>query len=771
MSDPQFEETIDDKLLELVHGEPSSPNRIGLFLTLMTLLLVLILFGTITRFVSEETQKLEVEAQETATQTLSRHFERRLFIFSDQLQNAIKTDAVPVSCSIASTLFPSYSEFVEFTRVDAKNRVVWTCLTPSAFGTDPYEVGQTLKHPATLQNIHQAVDHATQSYSLPYQKTNGGVAYVDLAIPSGDGGAFVARIALTTLVRNLTGPSFDYKYKTRFLVNGKEFRLHESAKTPELTHNIRIVASLAPLPANVAIATTNTQTRSVYSHTLMMRFILGFTALLILAIFWILRYQYKQIKTESLLRAHVVVRQALSQSFVDGLAVTDTHGKILYVNAAFERMFGYNSRQLLGCMPPYAFCRDTSIFQFENPTSGETTKREFKALRQDGSYFDCLAEIAPLAPEQGKRFHAGRLITLRNVTQQNQAHKAMILAHERTLRVLDSMDAAVSVLTTQQPIPELVFVNRRYIDVFGSDAGAHLRLKHMLQETDPTNTSAEVFDHITQIWVALTLQKISWVDGSLVETLTIRNVTRRKINEELLAQQLKKAEQSSHLITMGEMASSLAHELNQPLAAVQNYASASLTMLESHKMTKEDLKTGLNKIINQTQRAAQIIKRIRGFAKRAEPSMTATSVSRIIDETMELAMLQSKKLGVPIVLDVQTENQTLVCDAVMIEQVLLNLLKNAMEATGAYSDKPVRMRVVVENTRIVFYVVDYGCGISEEVAKHVFDPFFTTKTSGMGIGLNICRSIVENHHGRLTFEANPQRGTIFKLSLPIAGVV
>ena len=129
--------------------------------------------------------------------------------------------------------------------------------------------------------------------------------------------------------------------------------------------------------------------------------------------------------------------------------------------------------------------------------------------------------------------------------------------------------------------------------------------------------------------------------------------------------------------------------------------------------------------------------------------------------------MQAKQFGMTIEQDIRDADQELDCDPVLIEQVLINLLKNAMEASLATDSRTVRLRVRREGRTICFYVEDHGCGISAETAKRIFDPFFSTKSTGMGIGLNICRSIVENHHGRLVFEPNAGGGTIFKLALPI----
>ena len=176
--------------------------------------------------------------------------------------------------------------------------------------------------------------------------------------------------------------------------------------------------------------------------------------------------------------------------------------------------------------------------------------------------------------------------------------------------------------------------------------------------------------------------------------------------------QAKAAESASHLITMGEMASSLAHELNQPLAAVQNYASATLTMMKKG-LSEARVVEALNKIINQTQRAAYIIRRIRSFAKAkgGEANITAASVEKIVSGAMELALLQAQHFGMKINVRIEKPEHEIVCDVVMIEQVLLNLLKNAMEASQTTDSDSVDLSVTCTEKHTIFEVADHGCGM------------------------------------------------------------
>lgn len=769
---------IDDKLLELVSGDARSVSRRGIYITFGVIIFVLLLFAYVSRSVSMETHKLELESQIAMTQSVARQIERRLVTFSDRIKLLVHQYPGDFSCEHAAELFDRYAEFAELSLVSADGVVIQTCLTPHALDTVTHKVAEQISNPESREAIKKARELQSSVYSLPYARSKNGVYYTDLVQPSENGRLYVARIAFSSLLWQFSLTPLDYRYKHSLLINGREVTgitadgVNKSvAATP--SDNIRTTAPLTPLPEDVRLLTVNTQMASAYGHTKLVLGIVLFGGLLILAMIGVLIYQYRQLKTEEALRARIIVQQAMSQSILDGLMVTDRLGKILYTNRAFNKLFKDAPGDAIGMRPPYVFCPDSNrVFEFDQylqeGDSGDIVRAEFTALCKNGESFICLAEIVPLKALYPGQEQPGWLVRLRDVTQQKKSRHALAIAHERTIRVLESMDSAVSVATvTSAGDCELLYANARYIEVFGSSAAAHQRLTELAKKQGPIAHSGAVYDVQTRRWFYIGARSITWMGGRQAELLTIQDVTVKKEHEEMLEQQKKNAEQASRLMTMGELASSLAHELNQPLAAVQNYASATLTMLQAGKLTESDVEAGLNKIINQTQRAAQIIRRIRSFAKRGELVRVRTRVERILDETLELALMQAKQFGMTIEQDIRDADQELDCDPVLIEQVLINLLKNAMEASLATDSRTVRLRVRREGRTICFYVEDHGCGISAETAKRIFDPFFSTKSTGMGIGLNICRSIVENHHGRLVFEPNAGGGTIFKLALPI----
>jgi hypothetical protein len=238
------------------------------------------------------------------------------------------------------------------------------------------------------------------------------------------------------------------------------------------------------------------------------------------------------------------------------------------------------------------------------------------------------------------------------------------------------------------------------------------------------------------------------------------DITARRLAQEQAALQAERAQTASRLITMGEMASSVAHELNQPLTAIANYCSGMLTRLQGHQISEEELIQALEKTSRQAQRAGQIIQRIRSFVKRSETNRVNSALAPIVTEAVDLADLELRRRQVKLSLFVSERLSKLHVDPILIEQVLINLLKNAAEAIE-HAQRPVDQRHVelqvmpkdVEGQNVIeFSVSDTGSGMKPDVIERVFEAFYTTKKDGMGIGLNLCRTIIESHQGRMTAE-------------------
>ena len=214
---------------------------------------------------------------------------------------------------------------------------------------------------------------------------------------------------------------------------------------------------------------------------------------------------------------------------------------------------------------------------------------------------------------------------------------------------------------------------------------------------------------------------------------------------------------------MGEMASSLAHELNQPLTAIANYSMGAVAMVKSGNANMETLLPALEKAAAQAQRAGKIISRIRDFVKRSEPRRQAIQIQTVMDNAISLAEIHSRKRQVAISHKVPENLPDVFADPILIEQVLLNLLKNGLESMEHSAVETLVVAVTLHDNQIEVAVTDRGHGLSDP--ERLFEPFFSTKTEGLGMGLNICRTIIESHHGRLWAVSNPEGGTTFRFTL------
>lgn len=259
---------------------------------------------------------------------------------------------------------------------------------------------------------------------------------------------------------------------------------------------------------------------------------------------------------------------------------------------------------------------------------------------------------------------------------------------------------------------------------------------------------------------------------------SILDISDRKQAEDLNQQQQEKLQASARLASMGELASTLAHELNQPLAAISSYMAGAINLMESGNTNPDLLMPALEKAKTQAQRAGHIIRSVHEFVKRREPSRQPVSINQLIDSLIPLIELQAHQFFVAIQTSVDSQLPLILADRVMLEQVLLNLTRNAIEAMQHVPSERRMLHIVAAleeaaadetgaSPQVTVSVIDQGHGIPPEVAARLFSPFFSTKEEGMGIGLKICRTTIEFHGGTLTYHDNPAGGTIFRFTLPV----
>jgi two-component system sensor kinase FixL len=248
----------------------------------------------------------------------------------------------------------------------------------------------------------------------------------------------------------------------------------------------------------------------------------------------------------------------------------------------------------------------------------------------------------------------------------------------------------------------------------------------------------------------------------------IRDLTESQKTEARLQELQSELVHVSRLTAMGEMASALAHELNQPLSAIANYMKGSRRLLEDssdeHAMI---LREAMDKAAEQALRAGQVIRRLRDFVARGESERRVEGVKKLVEEASALALVGVRDKGVHVRFEFDPRTDFVLADKVQIQQVLLNLMRNAIEAM-ADADKRelVVSTALAPDDMVEISVSDTGTGISPEIAAQLFQPFVTTKRQGMGVGLSISRTIVEAHGGSIAPRPNPEGGTVFSFTLP-----
>ncbi len=267
------------------------------------------------------------------------------------------------------------------------------------------------------------------------------------------------------------------------------------------------------------------------------------------------------------------------------------------------------------------------------------------------------------------------------------------------------------------------------------------------------------------------------VNGAGVHTgwmSAVLDVSDQRRVEEISRQQQERLQATARLATVGEMASLLSHELNQPLAAIASYAAGSLNLMQGGAHDEDTaalLQQATERIAEQAERAGRVIKSVHDFVRRREQSREAVACNLLIEAVLPLVRLQTRKSGARVVVHVAQPAPRVVCDRTMVEQVLLNLTRNAVQAMEEHTPleaREVRIEVRQHHSRwVTFSVMDSGPGVSAEAAAQLFTPFFTTRIEGMGLGLSLCRTVIEQHGGALEFVPRTDGpGTEFRFTLP-----
>ncbi len=516
------------------------------------------------------------------------------------------------------------------------------------------------------------------------------------------------------------------------------------------------------------------------------------------------RHMRRRAQIQSALVQETQFRRAMENSLLTGMRALDLDGRITYVNAAFCQMSGFSDNELVGRKPPFPYWPPDRIEENQRLLQQEMQGRsppggiEVRLMRKDLSLFDARLYVSPLIDPKGHQ--TGWMTSITNITEAKRIRDQLSASHERFTTVLEGLDASVSVLSVQQG--ELLFANRSYRLWFGADARGHgwltggqpgANFEHDLDEevdnlsglpaqalTESSGDLREIYVETLNKWFDVRSRYLQWTDGRLAQMLIATDISARRRADEQAALQAERAAVTSRLMTMGEMASSVAHELNQPLTAITNYCNGMVSRVANDSIQKDDLVAALKKTAHQAERAGQIIHRIRAFVKKSEPQRQPAQAKQLVEDTIELAGIELRRRNVSIRTYVAQRLPMLMVDPILIEQVLLNLLKNAAEAIDSAqlpaARRHLELRVVPRHTPeeggvIEFSVTDNGPGLKDEVIERLYEAFFSTKAEGLGIGLSLCRSIIESHRGRMRAQNLYNGSTIvgcrFAFTLPV----
>lgn len=490
--------------------------------------------------------------------------------------------------------------------------------------------------------------------------------------------------------------------------------------------------------------------------------------------------------------AESVELRALLDATVDAVIIIDHRGLMQLFNPAAERLFGYSAAEALGrnvtllMTEPDSDQHDAYLERYRSTGVPHIIGigREVRARRKDGTTFPAFLSVGRIAGASAR--YVG---FLHDLTLRTQALAAVERERERANRYLDAAQTMLVALDLQQRV---TLVNRKGCEVLGRDE-ASLLLAHWVDAVVPAEHRARVIHEFSlllqqrpyeprhfecPIETRNGVRQIAWrcvviedPPGSASGLLCSGDdLTDSRRAEQELREARDRVTHVARLATMGEMASGISHELNQPLAAIATYAQAGMRLLAGSEPDLPEARDVLKQVAEQALRAGEIIRRMRTLVRNRTAARELSDLNAVIGELEPLTRADARASDVQLSLKLASGLPPVLLDRIQMQQVVLNLLRNGIDAVQV---EPAGQREVSIATRIApsgevqIVVSDNGPGIDETLRGRLFTPFLTTKEQGTGLGLAISRSIVEAHRGRLDYEPNRPHGSIFTVTLPL----
>ncbi|HPW83903.1 MAG TPA: PAS domain S-box protein [Rhodoferax sp.] len=806
-----------------------TPHRQDRVAMLAPLLAVLLFFTAIVATLTYLRLE-EMEREQEAVQRDVEYTQQRLRLRLLERQEQLTRIAREVSSreldleefrARASTLVNQYPELQGLAWIDERHRIRAGAGNSAQFqGSRPYSPFGEAQAPGDPQTGFEQARDANQPVYIQRTKTGESSPFLQMFIPLNERGRFsgvlLAEYSTDGLYRYGVPDEVSARYAISLLDANGAVLAGTSIPTKKAVNKFLPWASAAneyAMPVS-PVGTHLVLRAQAYRASLgvISSGLFWLVATLSVMTAWMLianwRHTRRRLQAQQALMSETNFRRAMENSMLTGMRAMDLQGRITYVNAAFCQMTGWSESDLVGRTAPFPYWpegdREQLASRLEEELNGQTSPGgiQLRVKRKDKSLFDARLYVSPLIDAMGVQ--TGWVTSMTDITEPNRVREQLSASHQRFTTVLEALDASISVAPLGSD--EMLFANKLYRQWFGTQANGHLRLVAQAGiPPSPTNDefsdsvdsfaglpttalpdteseSAEIFISELGKWLEVRTRYLSWVDGRLAQMVIATDITARRLAEEQAAIQAERAQNSSRLITMGEMASSVAHELNQPLTAINNYCNGMVSRIKAQQISEEDLLGALEKTGKQAQRAGQIIQRIRAFVKRSEPNRTPSEIGMMVAEAVELAEIELRRFNVRLNPYVAERLPLLLVDPILIEQVLVNLLRNAAESIDI-ADRPTANRLIELHVRprqmegkevIEFAVQDTGKGLAPEVMDRLYEAFYSTKANGMGIGLSLCRSIVESHLGRMTAE-NIYNGSVvagcrFSFWIPISEV-
>lgn len=471
------------------------------------------------------------------------------------------------------------------------------------------------------------------------------------------------------------------------------------------------------------------------------------------------------------------------------ICLLDPKGRVVIWNAGAERLFGWTEQEVVG--QPHAFFFTEEDCARAEPAReltearnlGQSLRRGWR-LRKDGSRFLSDETLSRINDENGEIVGFGKVV--RDITEE-QAHAEAIQTREIHLRsilstvpdamiVIDEHGIVQSFSTAAEALfgyeeAEVVGKNvsllmpspdREKHDGYISHycATGERRIMGKVRRVMGRRKDGTTFPHELTVGEAIS-------GGQRLFTGFLRDLTAREAAEEQLRQLQAELIHISRVSAVGAMATTLAHELNQPLTAIANYVQTSSALLADPERNSEELvREALDEAGREALRAGAIVQRLREFVSRGELDRSIEPVERLIGHASTLGVVGVSAKGVQFTVDIGDAPGEVLVDAIQIQQVLLNLIRNAVEAVPGEGEGRITLAVRREGSHMRFTIADNGDGIDPAVVGSLFEPFNGSKAQGMGLGLSICRTIVEAHGGKIWAEARPEGGTAFHFTVP-----